>query len=66
MNKPASVAILEFKNTFDKLLRECGLPPVVLEPIVTAYANALGRMAAEQTNAELKEWLDSQKETKEE
>lgn len=66
MNKPASVAILEFKNAFDQLLRDSGLPPVVLEPIVTAYANAVGRMAAEQTNIELKEWINAQKETKEE
>lgn len=65
MEKPASVAILEFKNSFDKLLRESGLPPVILEPIVTAYSNAIGRMAAEQTAAELKEYSDALKEKEE-
>lgn len=65
MNKPASVAILEFKQSFDKLLRECGLPPVILEPIVSAYASAVGRMAMEQTKADLEEWAEAN-ETKEE
>ena len=60
MNKPASVAIAEFKANLDKVINESGLPPVVLEPIMTAYCAALSRMAAEQTAREAQEWAEAQ------
>ena len=62
MNKPASVAIAEFKARLDRVINESGLPPVVLEPIMTAYTAALARAAAEQTAREAQEWADAQKE----
>lgn len=56
MNKPVTIAIHEFKHNLDQLIFSSGLPAVVLEPIVTAYANALARAAAEQTQKDLIEW----------
>ena len=60
MNKPASVAIAEFKAKLDGIINESGLPPVVLEPIMASYTGALARMAAEQTAREAQEWAEAQ------
>ena len=55
-NKPVTIAIHEFKQKLDYAIFSSGLPAVVLEPIVTAYANALARAAAEQTQKDFAEW----------
>lgn len=65
MNKPVSVAIAECKRNIENVLQASGLPPIILEPIMQAYAAAITRMAAEQTINESKEWEISQKQTKE-
>ena len=60
MNKPISVAIAEFKTQLERIINDCGIPPVVLEPIMAAYAAAIARIAADQTAAEAKQWADAQ------
>ena len=59
MNKPASVAISEFKQGMDTLISNSGLPPIVLESIVGMYSVALSKMAADQTAKDLQEWQNS-------
>lgn len=53
---------MEFKAKLEEVINNCGLPPVVLEPIMAAYAAAIARMAAEQTAEETKQWAQAQRE----
>lgn len=60
MNKPISVARVEFINSITRLISESGLQPYVLEPILRDVANDIKILTQKQYQEDLKKYQDSQ------
>lgn len=60
MNKPISVARVEFINSISRLINESGLEPYLLEPIFRDVTNDLKILVQRQYQDDLKQYQDSQ------
>lgn len=61
-NIPISMVINDFKGKIEAAIRESGLPPVLLEPIVNSYACQLRELARDQILADAKAYSESKAE----
>lgn len=59
MNKPTSVARIDFMNSLSQLITKSGLPPYVLEPIFEDMTNDMKLLVKQQYKSDLQAYQEA-------